>query len=100
MASKRDQAIINMYEDGLQVNVIEQQFGLKWTGPNSLCSILKAHGVELRRGEHGPQDGGRRPRHRCFRPYTDDELIALYKRVWGRDWQPEMLARFQNREAA
>jgi hypothetical protein len=32
-----------------------------------------------------------------FHPFSDAELLALYRKTWGPDWQPETLTRFRDR---
>jgi hypothetical protein len=33
----------------------------------------------------------RSTRHRCFLPWTPQERIALYRRVWGPSWDPALI---------
>ena len=92
--NEREDAIIESYRRGDTFHEIEHEFGLPWAGAGSLTDTLEANDDPMRKGrpddpEHIARQ--RTPRHRCFKPYTTEELIALYQRVRGKDWDPALI---------
>ena len=99
-------SILEEYRSGVSVEEIEGKHRLPWTGSNSLYAILDRHGIQRRNQVRSRQNkivvqpGGTQvaesvaagiPRLRVFKPYTDDERIELYRRVWGPNWDPALI---------